>query len=93
MADRYAEEGLLLFTVSYDDSASHVNRFLEEKNLSFSVVMDDREKGTTGKTYQVGGIPTLFLIGRDGRIVEKRIGYEPEHLGELEAKVEALVRG
>lgn len=79
--------------MSYDDSTSDVERFFREKGISFPVVMDDREKGVTGKAYQVGGIPTLFLIGRDGKIVEKRIGYEPEHLDELAAKVGALVRG
>jgi peroxiredoxin len=93
LADEYAKDGLLLFTVSYDDSAAHVRRFFDEKDLSFPVVIDDREEGPTGKAYQVGGIPTLFLIDRDGMIVEKRIGYEPEELAELESKVEALVRG
>jgi peroxiredoxin len=79
--------------VSYDDSASDVERFFQEKGISFPVVIDDREKGVAGKSYQVGGIPTLFLIDRDGKIVEKRVGYEPEHLDELTAKVGALVRG
>jgi peroxiredoxin len=93
LADKYAGEGLVLFSVSYDDSAAHVERFFREKDFSYPVVLDDREKGATGKVYQVGGIPTLFLIDRDGKIVEKRVGYDSRHAAELAACVEALVRG
>jgi len=93
LAERFEEEGLLLFTVSYDDSASHVERFFEEKGYAYPVVMDDRTEGVTGKPYQVGGLPTLFLIDREGNVVERRIGYDPEHADELTGAVEALVQG
>ncbi len=77
--------------MSYDDSAAHVERFFREKGFSYPVVMDDREKGATGKPYQVGAIPTLFLIDRDGTIVEKIVGYEPAEAAKLEARVAALL--
>ena len=79
--------------MSYDDSTSHVQRFFDQKGFSYSVVMDDRADGVTGKPYQVGGIPTLFLIDREGKVVERRIGYDPEHPDELTAAVEKLVQG
>jgi len=79
--------------VSYDDSVSHVERFFEERGFDYLVVMDERENGVTGKPYQVGGIPTLFLIDREGKVVEKRVGYGAEDADELAAKVEKLVRG
>ena len=92
LIERFGEEGLSLFTVSYDDSVSHVERFFESSEFEYPVVMDDRSDGVTGKPYQVGSIPTLYLIDREGRIVEKRIGYDPEHADELTAAVEALVK-
>lgn len=79
--------------MSYDDSVSHVERFFEQKGYVYLTVMDNRSNGVTGKPYQVGGIPCLFLIDRDGKIVEKRIGYEPDHAEELAAAVEKLVQG
>ena len=77
--------------MSYDDSAAHVERFFREKGFSYPVVMDDREKGATGKPYQVGAIPTLILIDRDGKIVERIVGYEPDEAAKLEARVKALL--
>lgn len=79
--------------MSYDDSASHVERFFEEKGYEYLTVIDDRSEGVTGKPYQVGGLPSLYLIGRDGRLVEKRIGYEAEDAEDLASVVERLVRG
>jgi len=84
---------LTLFTVSYDDSASHVERFFDEHGFSYPVVLDDREEGLTGGLYQVGPIPTLFLIDREGKIVEKKIGYDPADGEELDEAVAALVQG
>ena len=78
--------------MSYDDSASHVERFFEERGFSYPVVLDDREEGLTGSLYQVGPIPTLFLIDRDGKIVEKKIGYDPADAEELEKAVADLVQ-
>ena len=77
--------------MSYDDSASHVNRFFEEKGFSYTVVLDDREDGVTGDLYQVGPIPTLFLIDREGRVVKRKVGYDPSEADKLEEAVAALV--
>ncbi len=77
--------------MSYDDSASAVTRFFEEKGYSYPVVMDTRMGGVTGPLYQVGGIPTLMLIGADGTVFERRIGFEPGDEHDLRNAVERLL--
>ncbi len=81
----------MLFTVSYDDSVSHVDHYMEENGFSFPVVMDRRMGGVTGRTYQVGGIPTLFLIDREGTIVERKIGFEPGDEVDLQRRLKTLL--
>lgn len=53
--------------------------------------MDTRMGGVTGSLYQVGGIPTLFLIGADGAVFERRIGFEPGDERDLRNAVERLL--
>ena len=48
--------------------------------------------GATGDLYQVGGIPTLFLIDREGLVVERIVGYEPGDEKRLEERVVSIVK-
>ena len=79
--------------MSYDDSVVHVERFFEESGYDYDVVMDVRMGGATGKPYQVGGIPTLFLIDREGKIVERFVGFGPGDEEKLDRHVSRFVHG
>ena len=82
---------LSIFSVSYDDSASAVRGFFEKKSYAYPVVMDARMGGVTGELYQVGGIPTLFLITSEGTVFERRVGFEAGEGPELRRAVERLL--
>ena len=41
----------------------------------------DRDKGIASGQYGVSGIPTQYVIGRDGRIVKSIVGYEAGSTG------------
>ncbi len=47
--------------------------FIKSKGYSFQVLMDNDNKVVTN--YKVSGIPTKFIIGPDGRIKFKSVGY------------------
>ncbi len=50
--------------------------------------MDDRDTGVTGPLYQVGPIPTLFLIDAGGKITYRHVGYEEGDEKELRGEIE-----
>jgi thiol-disulfide isomerase/thioredoxin len=48
---------------------------------------------TAAKTFQVEGIPNLFILGPDGTIQDNELGMNPELAKELPARVDKLLAG
>jgi hypothetical protein len=46
---------------------------------------------TVARAYKVGGIPAFFLIGPDGSIVKRFMGYQPGMEKEWEQGIDALL--
>lgn len=69
----FAAEGFTVVALSVDqESTSLVRRWVEERELSFTV-LHDRE-GRFEESYQTFGVPESFLIDRDGRLVARELG-------------------
>jgi len=70
---QYAEEGFTLLGISLDEEgAAVVKPFAQEFGITYPVLI-----GNTQVSAAYGGIqalPTAFLIGRDGRILETFVG-------------------
>jgi len=58
----------------WERDTSLVRPFLADMGYQFNVLFGDNE--ITGK-YGVSGIPTLFIIDKDGVIRYKHVGYDP----------------
>jgi len=72
LQQKYAERGLQIVGVSMDDSPDPVRPFYQQFHINYPVVMGTAK---TGEDYGgVLGLPIVFLIDRDGRIVSKHIG-------------------
>ncbi len=78
-----------LFVDTWEEGSDYlggVKKFIADNNYSFQVLMD--EKGDDGRqskvvtTFGVTGIPTKFIIDKDGNIRFKYVGYSgtPEKL-------------
>jgi peroxiredoxin len=58
--------------VNAREGVTAVRDYAKELGLTFALVLD--LNGDIGKTYGVIGIPTTFLIARDGRAVALAVG-------------------
>ena len=86
----YKDRGLVVLAVSQDQAPlATVRSFAEALQLSFPV-WHDRD-GLAGKQYSVPGVPTSYLIGRDGRIAYKVLGEYDWFSPETRAAVERLL--
>jgi len=63
-------DGLIVLAISTDDSEKPVQSFMKEKAIAFPVLMD-KDQEVYFDLYGVLGLPTSFLIDRDGIIREK----------------------
>jgi peroxiredoxin len=69
----YQHKGLVVVGVSGDVQGKDVvDPFVKEYNLTFPVVLDPQN--TVSKQYRVRGIPTIYLLDRQGRIAGMHVG-------------------
>lgn len=81
---RYGREGLAVIGISMDDGPDPVVDFYKEFKMNYPVALgDDRLAELYGGVL---GLPTTFLIGRDGRIYRKHVGAADPALFEQEIK-------
>jgi peroxiredoxin len=73
---KYKGKGFEIIAVSTDKNEGLVKKFIKEFKIPFPVVLD--EKGELIKIYRVQGLPTSFLIDREGRVVKVRLGEYKE---------------
>jgi len=64
---------LMIVAVNFREDASVVHPFVEQMKLPFMVLLDS--EGSIAKRYDVKALPTLYVIDREGIIVDTTIGY------------------
>ena len=84
LQNKYGSQGLAIIGVSMDDGPEPVRNFYSEFHMNYPVVMGSDK---LGELYGgILGLPTSFLIGRDGRIYSKHVGLTDESVFEAEIK-------
>jgi thiol-disulfide isomerase/thioredoxin len=72
MQNKYANQGFSVIGISFDDAAEPVVQFYKDFKMNYPVAVGNQR---IGELYGgVLGLPTTFLIGRDGRIYAKHTG-------------------
>lgn len=66
------DEGFQLLAVSVDDEPGVVVEFNDRLALTFPILMDTDKR--VALVYQTYRFPESFLVGRDGRVVERYVG-------------------
>jgi thiol-disulfide isomerase/thioredoxin len=88
LQETYAEQGLEVVAIAVDprESVEKIEKFVDEKDVTYTVLKGAKD---TGRRYQVRGIPTTYLIGRNGQQLQKFVGYTQHEVVE-QAIVAAL---
>ena len=76
--------GLAILAVDYGETADDVAAYRQEMGVTFPLLVDETME--VGDTYGVAQIPSTFLIGPDGRIVD--VHYGPLTVEEIAALAE-----
>lgn len=69
---KYQSKGLAVVAINLKESAEQVKEFFQKHTLSFPALLD--HNGTVFREYLVAGMPTTYLIDRDGQILARGIG-------------------
>ena len=82
-------DGFVVVAVNVDHQRADAERFLRDFAPSFRIAYDP--EGALAEQYHVRGMPTSFLIDRDGQIQMQHAGFRPRDRDELGARIRALL--
>ncbi|MFQ5559893.1 MAG: TlpA disulfide reductase family protein [Nitrospinota bacterium] len=75
LSKKFKDQGLVVLGISQDRGRSDiVQKFIEEFGLTFTILLDP--EGTVRAKYEVDGLPTTYIIGRDGKFLGKVVGFD-----------------
>ena len=70
---KYHDNGLKILMINTRESKEQVASFIMRNKLSFSVLLD--QAGVVSEKFSVFGLPTAFLIDKQGKAVLRSTGY------------------
>ena len=89
MQAKYADRGLVVVGVNLDNDPGAASAFLERYPAQFSIVYDDDK--TLARRFEVIAMPSSYLLGRDGRVVETHMGFKVREQDEYERAIVAAL--
>lgn len=89
MQTKYGAQGLTIVGINVDKKRADAEGFLKGTPANFTVAYD--EKGGTPTAYQIKGMPSSYLIDRNGKVIATHAGFRPEEAAALEAKLRAAL--
>lgn len=90
MNDRYSDKGLVIVGVNLDQDAASAAEFLRDFPAEFQVYYDT--SATLAKEFGVQGMPSSYVIGRDGQIKARHLGFKVKRQDEYEAAIVAALQ-
>lgn len=73
--NKYQKDNFVIIGIALDDLES-VKKFKANYRINYPVLMGDQE--VIKKYGNIRGIPTSFLVGKDGKIKQRYDGYRPK---------------
>lgn len=89
MQTKYGSRGLQVVGVNLDAKDSDARNFLAETNARFLLAFDNN--GITPKQFGIKGMPTSYLIDREGRVVFEHVGFNLSKAPTLEKEIAKLL--
>jgi thiol-disulfide isomerase/thioredoxin len=89
MQAKYADKGLVVVAVNLDTVRGDAQTFLKTTPAQFKVAYDPN--GLVAQAYAIKGMPSSFLIGRDGRLVAAHTGFNAGSRDELERALQQVL--
>jgi cytochrome c biogenesis protein CcmG/thiol:disulfide interchange protein DsbE len=89
MQAKYADRGLVVIGVNVDREPADAARFLKEVPARFDILYDPA--GMLATEYEVPGMPSSYVFGPDGTLINKHIGFRNALRDEREAELQKLL--
>jgi peroxiredoxin len=84
----YGGNKITIIGISQNDPRD-TTAFLKEYGVTFRTLLDDPNGYAVSKAYGLTNVPTLFLIGQDGKIEISSVGWVKQEVEDINRKLAA----
>lgn len=84
MQKKYSKQGLAIIAINLDSKKKMVDGFLKKIPANFDIAYDP--EGRIAKLYQVKGMPSSYIIDRNGRLRDSHMGFRSNDKQPLEKR-------
>lgn len=89
MKARYQQQGFEVVAVNLDKDKALADAFLQKMTVNFVVAFD--ASGGSAADYKLKGMPSSYLIGRDGKLYGTHAGFLEKDKAMLEGAIQKLL--
>lgn len=90
MQAKYGDDGFVIVAVNLDNGTSDASEFLRQYPAQFTIAYDPER--TLAREFGVEAMPSSFLIGRDGTVIERHLGFKTGKSDDYEAAIVSALR-
>jgi peroxiredoxin len=84
-----AHEEFAIVAINLDEEAAEATAFLKQHPVNYTILRDPA--GDVPKAFGVAGMPTSYLIDRDGIVRAVHTGFDPADIDKLRVEIHALL--
>ena len=84
MAEEHGDS-LVIAAINVDKNRPDAELFLEQFEINFDIVYDP--EGSLAESFDVKGMPTSYLYGRDGQLIGSHVGFKKKDISNLQAAI------
>lgn len=76
--NRHRDQNVEVVGVAVDvTSREEIDQFIKEMGVNYPIAVDSN--GEVKKAFEIKSLPTLFVIGKEGNILLRMEGYDPQN--------------
>ncbi len=89
LQEKYRSQGFEIIAINLDTNYQDAQKFLAVTPAKFTVAFDS--KGLTPRQYGVKGMPTSYLVSREGKIIFQHTGFNASDRDKLEQEIQPFL--
>ena len=90
MQQKHGAQGFNVIAINVDNDRELARKFLKENKADFTIGYDT--EGQLASAFQVKGMPSSFLIDRNGVIRHSHVGFREKESSLMEEQIQSLIR-
>jgi peroxiredoxin len=90
LQEKFEKKGFTVVGIAVESEAEKIKELIKNKNLTYLMLIDSQ--GKCSRNYKVRGLPTSYLIDKEGNIVAVHEGYSESFAQTLEKEISELLK-